>query len=150
MTTSTVAAPGAAVWNATINLNPSPIYFGNVHTDDSTPAYGYTTIYNPNLGIATAFSEFGAGARTWHTDAMNAWSTNTRSYRMLYASTTVTLSSNAQSNQGNMTCAQYDTRPSTNYDYDYQNLTENPVLNKMHKTIKLWTHPGSSAAVPSY
>lgn len=108
MTTTTIAAPAAAAWSAHILLNPSPIYFANIHTSDGA-AYGHTCIYNPQL-TATAFDDFGANARTYATAAMAAWTSNVRSHRLMYASMTVTLSANAQNNQGTVTCAQYDQR----------------------------------------
>lgn len=106
MTTSTISAPADNIWGADIILNPSPVYFAKAIVSDGS-AYGTTTIYNTQLATVT-WSEFGAAARTANTALHNAWATNTQAYRLMYASITATLSASSTTDQGSVTCAQYE------------------------------------------
>lgn len=58
----------------------------------------------------------------------------------MYASATITLSSNAQSNQGTVTCGQYDFRGSCGNCVPYFNLTVNPVVPRTFKKTTLWNY----------
>jgi len=107
MTTTTIAAPGSGAWTADVFTSPSPINFAKVVTGDGT-AYGTTTIHNTQLGVTTAWSEFGSGSRSAMAAYELAWANSTKKYRLMYASTTITLSASATTDQGSVTCAQYE------------------------------------------
>lgn len=59
---------------------------------------------------------------------------------------TITLSSNAQSNQGTVTAAQYDRRGMGEYTLGRFNLNENPIIARSFRVSYAWNDPAYSAA----
>lgn len=104
--TYTIPAPAAAKWNCEVILNPSPTYFGKVITGDGA-AYGTYTVRNQQLGVSSVWSEFGAAARTAHSEYMTTVGKLIQNYRLTYASVTATLSASSTQNEGSVACAQY-------------------------------------------
>lgn len=51
---------------------------------------------------------------------------------------TVTLSANAQNNQGTVTCAQYDQRGFYAFCPNHINLTQNPVVHYAPRQLRAW------------
>jgi len=133
MTTATIVAPGSATWNADILLAPTPVSFAKAHTTDTSSAYGVSTFYNGQLGVTSAFSEFGANARTWNAAAHTAWGSNTLRYRLTYAALTATLSANATADQGTLTAAQYSLKSSDLAEVQVMDLTTSPATGNVYR-----------------
>jgi hypothetical protein len=108
MTTATISAPGADDWTADVVFAPTPITFASVTAVDTSSVRSTTTLHNTTLGVTAFFDEFGTDARSWYALAASTWSHNVTKYRLTHASITLTMTASSVSNQGTLTCAQYD------------------------------------------
>jgi hypothetical protein len=88
-------------WEFDLFLLPSPVVMGAIRTRDSTGAYLWSTIVNPQIGVA---------GDPWYT-RQAVFSDTVERYRLAYCGVTGHLDAAAVTNQGSVAAAQYSQMP---------------------------------------
>lgn len=96
-TLSNPTASTAGNWEFDLFFLPSPVIFGAIRTRDSTGAYLWSTLVNPQIGVA---------GDPWYT-RQALFADSVERFRLAYAGITGHLDAAAISNQGSLSVAQY-------------------------------------------